>query len=95
MALTREEVEHVARLAHVGLSDEDVERFRTQLSQILDYFEVLKRVDTEGVPPTSQSLPLHNVMRPDEALRPLDHETVLANAPLRSSGYFRVRKILE
>jgi aspartyl-tRNA(Asn)/glutamyl-tRNA(Gln) amidotransferase subunit C len=95
MPLTREEVEHVARLAHIGLSDDDVERFRTQLSQILDYFEILKRVDTEGVPPTSQALPLQNVTRPDETLRPLDHEAVLANAPQRSDGFFRVRKILE
>ncbi len=95
MSLTREEVEHVARLAHVGLSDEDVVRFQSQLSQILDYFEVLRRVDTDGVPPTSQSLPLENVTRPDEALQPLEREDVLANAPLRSDGYFRVRKILE
>ncbi len=95
MSLTREEVEHVARLAHVGLSDEDVVRFQSQLSQILDYFEVLRRVDTDGVPPTSQSLPLENVTRPDETLQPLEREDVLANAPLRSDGYFRVRKILE
>ncbi|HTE84277.1 MAG TPA: Asp-tRNA(Asn)/Glu-tRNA(Gln) amidotransferase subunit GatC [Dehalococcoidia bacterium] len=95
MPLTREEVEHVARLAHVGVTDEDVVRFRSQLSQILDYFEVLRAVDTEGVPPTSQSLPLENVTRPDETLQPLDQEAVLANAPLRSGGYFRVRKILE
>jgi aspartyl-tRNA(Asn)/glutamyl-tRNA(Gln) amidotransferase subunit C len=95
MPLTRDEVAHVAQLAHVGLSDEDLERFRTQLSQILDYFEILKRVDTDGVPPTSQTLPLQNVTRPDEALRPLDHESILANAPQRSDGYFRVRKILE
>jgi aspartyl-tRNA(Asn)/glutamyl-tRNA(Gln) amidotransferase subunit C len=95
MSLTREEVEHVARLAHVALSDEEIVRFQSQLSQILDYFEVLRGVDTENVPPTSQSLPLENVMRPDETLPPLDHESVLANAPLRSGGYFRVRKILE
>jgi aspartyl-tRNA(Asn)/glutamyl-tRNA(Gln) amidotransferase subunit C len=95
MPLTREEVEHVARLAHVGLSEDDVERFCTQISQILDYFDVLKRVDTEGVPPTSHSLPLQNVTRPDEALQPLDHETILSNAPLRTDGYFRVRKVLE
>jgi aspartyl-tRNA(Asn)/glutamyl-tRNA(Gln) amidotransferase subunit C len=95
MALTREEVEHVARLAHVNLSEQDIERFRTQLSGIVDYFEVLKRVDTEGVPPTSQALPLANVMRPDEPLEPLNHADVLANAPLRSDGYFRVRKVLE
>ena len=95
MSLTREEVEHVARLAHVGLSDADVERFRIQLSSILDYFEILERVDTANVPPTAHSLPLENVTRPDEAREPLDHSAILANAPQRSNGYFRVRKVLD
>ena len=95
MALTREEVEHVARLAHVALTEDDVVRFQSQLSQIVQYFDVLRAVDTEGVPPTSQSLPLENVMRPDETLPPLEQDAVLANAPVRSDGYFRVRKILE
>jgi aspartyl-tRNA(Asn)/glutamyl-tRNA(Gln) amidotransferase subunit C len=95
MPLTREEVEHVARLAHVALSEDDVVRFQSQLSQIVEYFEVLSAVDTDGVPPTSQSLPLENVTRPDETLPPLDQDAVLANAPVRSDGYFRVRKILE
>ncbi len=95
MPLTRAEVEHVAQLAHVGLTDEDVERFRTQLSEIVDYFQVLNRVDTEGVPPTSQALPLENVTRSDESREPLDQHEALANAPSHSHGYFRVRKILE
>lgn len=95
MSLTREEVEHVARLAHVALSEEDLARFQTQLSQILDYFKILRAVNTDGVPPTSQSLPLENVTRPDETLPPLEQGAVLANAPTRSDGYFRVRKILE
>lgn len=95
MSLTREEVEHVARLAHVAMSEQDVERFRSQLSDILTYFEVLNGVETADVPPTSQSLPLENVTRADEPLRPLEPDAVLANAPLRSNGYFRVRKILE
>jgi aspartyl-tRNA(Asn)/glutamyl-tRNA(Gln) amidotransferase subunit C len=95
MSLTREEVEHVARLAHVGMSEQDIERFRHQLSEILDYFEVLKRIDTDGVPPTSQALPLANVTRPDEPRPSLTQEETLANAPLRFDGYFRVRKVLE
>jgi aspartyl-tRNA(Asn)/glutamyl-tRNA(Gln) amidotransferase subunit C len=95
MPLTREEVEHVAQLAHVALTESDVERFQTQLSQIVDYFKILKRIDTEGVPPTSQALPLENVTRPDETREPLDQGTALANAPLRTDGYFRVRKVLE
>ena len=95
MSLTREEVEHVARLAHVGMSEQEIERFRTQLSEILDYFEILKKVDTDGVPPTSQALPLANVTRPDEPRPSLTQDEALANAPLRSDGYFRVRKVLE
>jgi aspartyl-tRNA(Asn)/glutamyl-tRNA(Gln) amidotransferase subunit C len=82
-------------LARVGLSEEDVEHFREQLSEILDYFERLRQVDTEGVPPTAHTLPLHNVMREDEPAPPLDREAVLGNAPVREGDYFRVRVILE
>jgi aspartyl-tRNA(Asn)/glutamyl-tRNA(Gln) amidotransferase subunit C len=96
MALSREQVEHIARLARVGLSDDDVDRFSEQLSEILDYFERLRQVDTEGVPPTAHTLSLHNVMREvDEPVAPLDKETVLANAPLREGDFFRVKVILE
>jgi aspartyl-tRNA(Asn)/glutamyl-tRNA(Gln) amidotransferase subunit C len=82
-------------LARVGLSEEDVEHFREQLSEILDYFERLRQVDTRGVPPTAHTLPLHNVMREDEPAPPLDREAVLGNAPVREGDYFRVRVILE
>jgi aspartyl-tRNA(Asn)/glutamyl-tRNA(Gln) amidotransferase subunit C len=95
MSLTREEVEHVARLAHVGLSGAEIDKFRDQLSQLVDFFEILNRVDTSGVPPTSQALPLENVMRADEPRPPLEADQILANAPIRSDGYFRVRKVLE
>lgn len=95
MSLSREQVQHIARLARVGLSEEDVEHFREQLSEILDYFERLRQVDTRGVPPTAHTLPLHNVMREDEPAPPLDREAVLGNAPVREGDYFRVRVILE
>jgi aspartyl-tRNA(Asn)/glutamyl-tRNA(Gln) amidotransferase subunit C len=78
------------------LSEEDVDHFSEQLSEILDYFERLRQVDTEGVPPTAHTLPLHNVMREiDEPGTPLDKEAVLANAPLRDGDHFRVKVILE
>ena len=95
MALTRDEVLHVARLARVGLTEEDVTRFRQQLSQILDHFESLSRIDTEGVPPTTHTLPLEGVMAPDEVRPSLTHDEVLANAPLEQDGYLRVRAVLE
>ena len=96
MSLSREQVQHIARLARVGLSEEDVDRFSEQLSEILGYFERLSQVDTEGVPPTAHTLALHNVMREDdEPVPPLGSEAVLLNAPLRDGEHFRVKVILE
>ena len=95
MAITRKEVRHVALLFRLGLSEEDIARFQQQLSQILDYFQILQQVDTEGVPPTSHTLPLENVMRDDEARPSYPAEDILANAPLPESGFFRVRAVLE
>jgi aspartyl-tRNA(Asn)/glutamyl-tRNA(Gln) amidotransferase subunit C len=95
MALTREEVLHVARLARVGVTDEDVTKFQNQLSQILDHFDVLRRIDTEDVPPTTHTLPLSNVMAQDDPRDSLSQEEVLKNAPLDQDGYLRVRAVLE
>ncbi len=95
MSLTPEEVRHIATLARVGLTDDEVSRFQSQLSQILEYFQRLQEVDTEGVPPTAHTLAMHNVMRDDEPQPSLDKEDVLANAPQRENDLFRVRAILE
>jgi len=95
LPLTPEEVRYNARLARVGLSDDEVSRFQNQLSQILDYFERLQEVDTENVPPTAHTLAMHNVMRDDEPHPSIDKEEVLANAPQREEDLFRVRAILE
>lgn len=95
MALTREEVLHIAWLARVGLSEADVAKFQEQLSGILDHFATLQALDTEGVEPTSHPLPLESVMRPDEARPSLAREDVLANAPQADEGAFRVRAVLE
>ena len=95
MAITREEVRHVATLFRLGLSEEDIARFQEQLSQIIDYFQVLQQVDTEGVEPTSHTLTLENVMRDDEPRPSFPHEDILANAPFREEGFFRVRAVLE
>ena len=96
LSLSREQVQHIARLARVGLSDDDIASFSEQLSEILDYFERLRQIDTEDVPPTAHTLPLQNVWREsDEPEPPLDKEDVLANAPVRGGDYFRVKVILE
>ena len=65
MSLTPEQVRHIARLARLGIEDAEVDRFAGQLSEILDYFERLRQVDTDDVPPTAHTLPLHNVFRDD------------------------------
>ena len=95
MPLTREEVLHVARLARVGLTEEDVTKFQGQLSQILDHFESLRSIATDGVPPTTHTLPLENVMAADEPEPSLTRDQVLANAPLEQEGHLRVRAVLE
>jgi len=95
LSLTPEEVRHIARLARVGLSQDDVTRFQDQLSQILDYFQRLQEVDTENVPPTAHTLAMHNVMRDDEPHPSFDREDILANAPKREEDFFRVSAVLE
>jgi aspartyl-tRNA(Asn)/glutamyl-tRNA(Gln) amidotransferase subunit C len=95
MAITREEVQHVAMLFRMSLSEEEITRFQQQLSQILDYFQVLRQVDTEGVPPTSHTVSLQNVMRADEPRPSYPAEDILANAPLSEGGFFRVRAVLQ
>ena len=93
--LSLEEVQHIALIYRLGLSDEDVERLRHQISDILENFEVLNQVDTTDVPPTGHSVALQNVMRADESHPPFPKEDILANAPQREDDFFRVKAVLE
>ncbi len=93
--LSREEVLHIATLARVGLSAEDVTRFQEQLSQILDHFDVLRVIPTDDILPTTHTLPLESVMADDEPRPSLPRDAVLANAPLTEEGHLRVRAVLE
>ncbi len=95
VALTTAEVEHLAKLARLGLSDEDKKKFEQQLSIILDHFDVLRQLDTEDVPPTAHTLPLENVFSPDSPRPSYPSQDVLANAPLAEEDFFRVRAVLE
>jgi aspartyl-tRNA(Asn)/glutamyl-tRNA(Gln) amidotransferase subunit C len=95
MKLSHEEVEHIALLARLGSSEEELERFREQLSHILESFEVLQHVDTADVPPTAQSTDLQNVVRADEVLPSFPRSQIMANAPQQEAGCFRVRAVLE
>ena len=95
MKLSREEVLHIAALAKVGVTDEDVEKFREQLSNIIDNFAVLQKVDTNGVAPTAQSIVLQNVIMPDEVRPSLPTAAVLSNAPQKEGDFFKVKIVLE
>ena len=95
MKLSREEVEHIARLARLGLSEAEIEKLRLQLSNILENFEILKQLDTTDLPPTAQSITLQNVFRPDEAKPSFPTDDILANAPQRESDSFKIRAVLE
>jgi aspartyl-tRNA(Asn)/glutamyl-tRNA(Gln) amidotransferase subunit C len=95
MKLSREEVLHISALAKVGVTDADVEKLREQLSNILEHFEALQKLDTTGVPPTAQSIALENVIMPDEVRPSLSPEEVLANAPQREEDFFKVKIVLE
>jgi aspartyl-tRNA(Asn)/glutamyl-tRNA(Gln) amidotransferase subunit C len=95
MKLSREEVLHIARLARVALTEDEITRMSEQLSNLLENFEILQQVDTEGVPPTAQSVTLQSVMREDVVVPSLPPEDILANAPRREGDCFRVRAVLE
>jgi aspartyl-tRNA(Asn)/glutamyl-tRNA(Gln) amidotransferase subunit C len=90
MAITREEVLHVARLARLELSDDEVARFQEQLSAILDAVSKVRELDLSDVPPTSHPLSVVNALRPDEPRPSLPLEDVFANAPERDGDHFRV-----
>lgn len=93
--ITRKDVENVALLSRLEFSDSELDTFTGQLDTILEYADVLNKVNVEGVQPTAHVLPIKNVMRPDVAKPSLPREEALANAPEQEDGYFKVPKIME
>ena len=93
--ITMRDVEHVARLSRLALTDQEKERMRRELDGILSYIDKLRALDTANVPPTSHAVPMTNVMREDEPRPSLSQDEMLANAPERSGEFFRVPKIIE
>ena len=89
------DIEKVARLARLELSEEEKATFGNQLEQILTYMEQLNRLDTSGVEPTSHAIPIYNVFREDEVRPSLPQEEVLGIAPDEQDGHFKVPRIIE
>jgi aspartyl-tRNA(Asn)/glutamyl-tRNA(Gln) amidotransferase subunit C len=92
--LSRADVEHVAHLARLGLTDEELERLEGQLNHILDQYAILATVPTDHIAPTAQTIELENILREDVARPSLDQEDVLANAPAREGEFIVVPAIL-
>ncbi|MCR8846279.1 Asp-tRNA(Asn)/Glu-tRNA(Gln) amidotransferase subunit GatC [Paenibacillus sp. SC116] len=95
MSINLHDVEHVAKLARLLLTDEEKERYTDQLNAILKYADKLNELNTDDVQPTTHVLPIRNVMREDEVRPSLDRELVMKNAPEEEDGQFRVPAVLE
>jgi len=93
--ITRDEVLHIAKLAKLKLSEDEVELFQEQLGRILEYFKQLERLDTEHVLPMKHVLNVHTVLRADEPRSSVSAEEALKNAPKRRDNYFVVPKVVE
>ena len=93
--IDKRDVEHVARLARLALTDAELETMREQLNGILAYIEKLDELDTRDVAPMSHAVPMVNVMRDDDAGPCLPRDEALANAPDRAGEFFRVPRIIE
>ena len=95
MSISRKEVMTIAELAKLTLTEDEINIFQEQLSDILNYAQMLQNVDTTNIPPTTSAIPLSNVMREDIVSLSLDNEDALANAPDAAERSFRVKAVLD
>ncbi len=93
--MKREEIEMIASLSRLKISEEEISDVTEQLDKFLVYVENLKSIDTEKIEPTTYALPIQNVFRKDEVKKSLTQEEALSNAPLSEDGYFKVPRVLE
>ena len=91
--ITNEEVAHVAKLARLELTEEETAKYSKQLGEILKYVEQMNEIDTTGIEPMPHPIPVFNVMREDEVKYEQTKEELMANAPCKEDGFFRVPKI--
>ena len=93
--ICRVDVEHIAKLARLKLSEQEIERYQRELSAILEYVDQLNELDTDNVEPTAHPLPVHTVLREDEIAPSYEPDKALQNAPQRGGSFFAVPKVLD
>ena len=91
--ISEEEVKHVAKLARLELTEDEVKKYSKQLGDILKYVEQMKEVDTTGIETMPHAIPIYNVMREDVVKYEETKEELMKNAPYEEDGFFRVPKI--
>jgi len=94
MSVSKEDVKHIANLSKLNLTDEELEKYTTQLSDIVSFANELSNINVEGVKPTAHILDIKNVFRKDEIINESDKEELLANAPSQDEGMFRIPKVI-
>lgn len=95
MKITQEIIEHIADLARLNLTEKEKEKLTSEMANIVAYMDKLNELDTTNVPPTSHVKPIHNVFREDKIEKSYDREKILANAPSRENGCFKVPRVVE
>lgn len=95
MAITKKDIEHVALLARLELSENEKDIYTSQVGSILKYVENISRVNTQGIEPTTHAVPMSKSLREDISIKSIAHEDILMNAPEKDRGYFKVPRIIE
>ena len=95
MKVTAKDVKHIANLSRLTVSDSEMDKFLEQFNQILNYADILQKVDTTGIEPSPYVIPLNNVLREDVAVQGVSHEDALKNAPEVQNGGFKVPRVIE
>ncbi len=95
MKITRETIEHVANLARLNLTEQEKETLTTEMADVISYVDKLNELDTSNVEPKSHVMPVNNVFREDKTEKSYDREKILANAPSKDDGCFKVPKVVE
>jgi aspartyl-tRNA(Asn)/glutamyl-tRNA(Gln) amidotransferase subunit C len=95
MAITKEQVEYVAKLARLNLKEEEKEKLTVDMAQIIDFADKLNSLNTEGIEPTAHILPINNVTRKDEVKPSYDRDAITENAPSKQDGCYKIAKVVE